>query len=471
MQPELHRLPLSPPIQRGPMLPGTVAGLRKRSPGLVRRALVPLLAPALASAAASAQSTQPAPGSPHLFCPPAIQDAATAQCVGASSLPTAGFLLPLGPELFVEPLGNVGLGTLNPGVHLDVVGGGGTASTIRALTTGTAGAGGILLQRPGGTPVNWSLSFESGAKRDFLIHDNVAAKTRLRIDANGAVSCERLEVGSATAGLQFKPFGSEVGISFGPPGTTPNPLLTATVDRLEFHRTTEFDATAELDADAVHGPFSSLYFTEDDINPSSPSMIYMFEDDTANFDRMVLSHSKAFENWGLLYQDSSDEFHFLGSGGFAVLTVSLPQRRVGIGSGAPTNILTIQQGSSTDPIADAWTTYSSRRWKENVEPLQGALELVLALRAVTFDWKASGEPDLGMIAEEVGAVLPELVAYEENGVDAQSIDYARLSAVLVGAVQEQHELLLAQAERLDAQERSLEELRGRMERLELAALR
>jgi hypothetical protein len=42
-----------------------------------------------------------------------------------------------------------------------------------------------------------------------------------------------------------------------------------------------------------------------------------------------------------------------------------------------------------------------------------------------------------MIAEDVGKVIPEVVAYEENGIDAQSLDYARLTAVLVEAVKEQ----------------------------------
>ena len=112
---------------------------------------------------------------------------------------------------------------------------------------------------------------------------------------------------------------------------------------------------------------------------------------------------------------------------------------VGIGTTSPSTILAVVQTSATDPIADAWTVYSSRRWKENIQSLDGALEKVLRLRGVTFDWKADGKHDLGMIAEEVGKVLPELVAYEENGVDAKSLDYARLTAVLVEAVKAQQQ--------------------------------
>ena len=51
--------------------------------------------------------------------------------------------------------------------------------------------------------------------------------------------------------------------------------------------------------------------------------------------------------------------------------------------------------------------------------------------------KAGSKHDIGLIAEEVGEVVPEVVAYEENGVDAKGVDYARLTAVLIEAVKEQ----------------------------------
>ncbi|MDZ7391843.1 MAG: tail fiber domain-containing protein [candidate division KSB1 bacterium] len=113
----------------------------------------------------------------------------------------------------------------------------------------------------------------------------------------------------------------------------------------------------------------------------------------------------------------------------------------------PANILTIEQNSSTDPIADAWTTYSSRRWKTNIRPLEGALAKVQRLRGVAFDWKADGKHDIGLVAEEVGEVVPEVVAYEDNGKDAKSVDYARLVAVLIEAIKEQQ----AQIDQLKAQ--------------------
>lgn len=126
---------------------------------------------------------------------------------------------------------------------------------------------------------------------------------------------------------------------------------------------------------------------------------------------------------------------------------------VGIGVSSTPNILTIQQYSSTDPIADSWGTYSSRRWKTNIRTLEGALDRVLRLRGVTYNWKETGEPDIGLIAEEVGQVVPEIVHYEDNRVDAQSVDYARLVAVLIEAVKEQERTIQEQS-------KSIEELKS-----------
>ncbi len=111
---------------------------------------------------------------------------------------------------------------------------------------------------------------------------------------------------------------------------------------------------------------------------------------------------------------------------------------VAIGTDMPTNnILTVVQNSATDPIADAWTVYSSRKLKTNIAPIDGALTKVQSLRGVVFDWKNNGHRDIGLIGEEVGEVVPEVVAYEDNGTDARSVDYSRLVALLIEAVKEQ----------------------------------
>lgn len=141
-------------------------------------------------------------------------------------------------------------------------------------------------------------------------------------------------------------------------------------------------------------------------------------------------------------------------------------RNVSIQTTNSSNILTIAQGSATNPIADAWTTYSSRRWKTNIATLDGALEMLLKLRGVTYNWKASGESDIGLIAEEVGQVVPEIVVYEENGRDARSVAYGQLVPILIEAVKEQQSQIDTQQEQLAAQQTAIEILTNRLEKLE-----
>jgi hypothetical protein len=140
------------------------------------------------------------------------------------------------------------------------------------------------------------------------------------------------------------------------------------------------------------------------------------------------------------------------------------QGRVGIGGTLiPSNSFQIKQGAG-NAIADGWSTYSSARWKTNIQPLTGALDKVQRLRGVTYDLKEDGRHEIGVIAEEVGAVLPQIVTFEENGKDARGVDYTRLSAVLIEAVKEQQ----LEIEALKEQVRILRGVENRLNALEAA---
>ena len=78
---------------------------------------------------------------------------------------------------------------------------------------------------------------------------------------------------------------------------------------------------------------------------------------------------------------------------------------------------------------------SDAKLKENVTTIENGLEKVKNLRGVEFDYKANGTHSLGVIAQEVEAVLPELVAEDSQG--TKSVAYQKLTAVLIEAVKEQ----------------------------------
>lgn len=116
-------------------------------------------------------------------------------------------------------------------------------------------------------------------------------------------------------------------------------------------------------------------------------------------------------------------------------------------------------GVDTITITDDPGEPSSRRWKTNIQTLDDPLDVVEQLRGVTFDWKEDGRPDIGLIAEEVGAVIPEIVEFEENGRDAVSVNYSRLVSVLIEAVK-------AQQQELDAYREVISSITGRLDNIE-----
>jgi hypothetical protein len=143
--------------------------------------------------------------------------------------------------------------------------------------------------------------------------------------------------------------------------------------------------------------------------------------------------------------DSGSGSAGVGNGNFAVWDNSGGALRlvitssgfVGIGTTtSPSNLLTLKQGGGA-AVGDGWSVYSSRRWKTNIQTLHGALAKVEHLRGVSYDLKNSGKHEVGVIAEEVGAVVPEVVTFEDNGKDARGVDYSRLTALLIEATKEQ----------------------------------
>jgi hypothetical protein len=120
-------------------------------------------------------------------------------------------------------------------------------------------------------------------------------------------------------------------------------------------------------------------------------------------------------------------------------------------------------GASTITIDG--TTLSSIRWKENVRTLESPVELVEQLRGVRYDWTESGEADVGVIAEEVAEVLPELVAFEEDG-QARGVHYGKLVSVLIEATKVQQSEIEAKTQTIEGQRDEIEALKDRMDRLE-----
>ena len=92
------------------------------------------------------------------------------------------------------------------------------------------------------------------------------------------------------------------------------------------------------------------------------------------------------------------------------------------------------------------TAYSDIRLKEGIKPLEGALAKVLQLRGVQYTRKDTKEKEIGVIAQEIEEILPEVVHIsnataqekdKEEYTDIRSVDYGRMVSILIEAIKEQ----------------------------------
>lgn len=126
--------------------------------------------------------------------------------------------------------------------------------------------------------------------------------------------------------------------------------------------------------------------------------------------------------------------------------------RVGIGTLTPGYKLQVgEAGDGSSVGSNAFFYISDASLKNNVVTLPDALAKVLELRGVSFSWKNSGGNNIGVIAQEIEKVYPELVMTDPN-TGLKSVQEGNLVAPLIEAVKAQQ----AQIEALKARISALE---------------
>ncbi len=115
--------------------------------------------------------------------------------------------------------------------------------------------------------------------------------------------------------------------------------------------------------------------------------------------------------------------------------------------GDGTDLFSFTQGG--DLTLRNLTQTSDERLKQNIQTVPAALDKVMQLRGVTFDWRNGPDSGLGVVAQEVEAVVPEMVHTAEDGY--KSVRYSQISALLIEAMKEQQ----AHIEALEATVESL----------------
>ena len=111
-------------------------------------------------------------------------------------------------------------------------------------------------------------------------------------------------------------------------------------------------------------------------------------------------------------------------------------------AGTPVVFMQLSQSNSSLSVKGdiiAYGSPSDERYKENIKPIESALDKVTKLQGVTFDWKESDnlldiKEDIGFIAQDVQKVVPELVRENEDG--KLSLRYQGITPILLEAIKE-----------------------------------
>jgi len=273
----------------------------------------------------------------------------------------------------------LGIGTTSPTTKLQSKGG--------SISTPTNNAGLIA---------NASASFVVDHGNDYGIYTGYVNSTN---DAIGIAATRTL---GGVLPLSLQPFGGNVGIGTSSPSTT-------------LH---VYDAGAGGDGTVHIGGTSSA---------ATGQLFY--EVSGATYLRLKNTYRSTSAN---AYMEFDAGYHrFLtGTGGSEAMRIDSSGNLL-VGSTSGSDKVTVNGTVS----ATNFNTTSDATLKTNVETLTGSLDAVKSLRGVSFDWIENGNSEVGVIAQEVEAVLPDVVSTNDQGI--KSVKYGNMVALLIEAMKEQ----------------------------------
>ena len=109
------------------------------------------------------------------------------------------------------------------------------------------------------------------------------------------------------------------------------------------------------------------------------------------------------------------------------------------------------------------TATSSRRFKDDIKPMERTSEALFALKPVTFRYKKALDPQgvaqFGLVAEEVEKVNPDLVVRDKDG-KPYSVRYDQVNAMLLNEFLKEHRKVDAQEHKIGEQEATISELKS-----------
>lgn len=366
-----------------------------------------------------------------------------------------GHISNLGDGLFIRDDGNVGIGDNLPTQKLMVRGNGQFRGSAQAHTTtiGEAGGSAALLYATGylgwnstrdSTTSSWSLRSDGANNGGSAILGSITGNLRFIATPSTGAGNQVLTDAQmfANTKMTITPAGN-VGIGISNPaiplhinhtGDSPQAITVGDVNTTTSQTGIYLRSTSE--ANIIRGTNAALIFRRGGlpgveemrlingnlgIGTTNPTDMLTVQGNvniggTTN-SRLLVRHidgkdatTAGFSN---LYLNYSNGMHvFIGNPGVSTSNLNVS------GTVQATNYL----------------YYSDRKLKEQIEDLRSPLERVLKLRGRSFEWKLTGEKDIGFIAQEVNEVEPSLVKGEDS--KYLSVKYANITALLVEAMKE-----------------------------------
>ncbi len=117
-----------------------------------------------------------------------------------------------------------------------------------------------------------------------------------------------------------------------------------------------------------------------------------------------------------------------------------------------------------DSLGKLGVQISSRRFKNEIKPMDNASEAILALKPVTFHYKSdkTGRPQFGLIAEEVAEVNPDLVVRDQKG-ELLTVRYDQVNAMLLNEFLKEHQRFEKHVRKIQKQEATIAQLKNQIE--------
>ena len=340
--------------------------------------------------------------------------------------------------------GDVGIGTSSPSGKLHVQ----TAHTSTDVTQANSNETLVLGNSGVGDGVYNALRFGGNQQDMYIMSFNNSTEANRRLGffvgsvAGDAVSDERLSImGSGNVGIGTSSPEAGYKLDVAGWGTFTHPSGDCVL-KIQTGNTTGgsflyFADTADTDVGVIGYIHSTdyMYFrtnAAERMRIDSAGSLRLGTTGTEGItNRLTVKYSGAGTEYGMVMRPAADNtvpIYFMNASGGNVGSVGITAS------------------------ATSYNTSSDYRLKEDMQPMVGASDRVLALNPVNFAWKVDGTRVDGFLAHEAQEVVPEAVTGEKDGEEMQAIDHSKLVPLLTAALQE----ALTKIEALEARLNALE---------------